>query len=115
MNIKLTCSQCDWTRSVRADTGADAILIIIDNHQQKIHHSRERIVATHPKCPICAGPIPDAEHEGQYPGAVSRKDNKTEICSQCGLAEAVGVENAAALTAAVKEAEEFLAQRISKN
>jgi hypothetical protein len=40
-------------------------------------------------CPICDGPIPNAEYEGQYKGALSRRDNKTEICSDCGVMEAV--------------------------
>jgi len=40
-------------------------------------------------CPICGGPIPNAEHRGQYPGALSRYDNETEICSLCGSAEAL--------------------------
>ena len=34
------------------------------------------------KCPICGNPI------GNYP-ALSRKDNKTEICSDCGQQEAI--------------------------
>ena len=33
-------------------------------------------------CPKCSGPM------GGYP-AISRKDNKTEICSTCGLKEAL--------------------------
>lgn len=40
-------------------------------------------------CPICNGPIPNAEYEGQYMGALSRRDNKTEICSSCGVMEAI--------------------------
>ncbi|CAB4139876.1 hypothetical protein UFOVP355_31 [uncultured Caudovirales phage] len=40
-------------------------------------------------CPICNGPIPCAEYEGQYSGALSRRDNKTEICSACGVDEAI--------------------------
>lgn len=40
-------------------------------------------------CPICNGPIPNALHEGQYMGALSRRDNKTEICSNCGVMEAI--------------------------
>lgn len=39
-------------------------------------------------CPRCEGPIPNRLHEGQYPGALSRTDNETEICSQCGHDEA---------------------------
>jgi len=41
------------------------------------------------KCPICDGPIPNALHEGQYAGALSRVDNETEICSECGVFEAM--------------------------
>ena len=40
-------------------------------------------------CPICGGPIPNALYEGQYAGALSRRDNKTEICSDCGVMEAI--------------------------
>lgn len=40
-------------------------------------------------CPICDGPIPNKEYEGQYKGALSRRDNKTEICSDCGVMEAL--------------------------
>ena len=40
-------------------------------------------------CPICGGYIPNAEHRGKYPGAMSRYDNETEICSLCGSAEAL--------------------------
>lgn len=39
------------------------------------------------KCPRCGGGIPSDEHEGKYPGATSRVDNETEICSACGTAE----------------------------
>lgn len=42
-----------------------------------------------PKCPRCGGGIPNNEHEGEYIGAISRWDNKTEICSDCGLREAM--------------------------
>jgi len=40
-------------------------------------------------CPICAQPIPNREHAGMYAGALSRRDNKTEICSECGVMEAM--------------------------
>jgi hypothetical protein len=42
----------------------------------------------YPVCPRCGGPIPSAEYPGQYPGAISRTDNETEVCSRCGTAEA---------------------------
>ena len=42
-----------------------------------------------PTCPRCGGHIPNNEHPGAYPGALSRTDNKTEICSDCGSMEAI--------------------------
>jgi hypothetical protein len=42
-----------------------------------------------PVCPSCDGFIPNNETPGAYMGAISRKDNKTEICSACGTAEAL--------------------------
>lgn len=33
--------------------------------------------------------IPNNEMPGACPGALSRADNKTEICSECGLDEAL--------------------------
>lgn len=44
---------------------------------------------THPVCPRCGGAIPSEENPGAYPGATSRLDNETEICSKCGTAEAM--------------------------
>lgn len=41
------------------------------------------------QCPRCGGLIPNLEFVGQYPGAISRTDNKTEICSKCGQEEAL--------------------------
>lgn len=42
-----------------------------------------------PRCPLCGGHIPDNKRPGSHPGAISRVDNKTEICSTCGVLEAV--------------------------
>lgn len=39
-------------------------------------------------CPRCLGYIPSNVFAGQYCGAISRVDNKTEICSDCGTEEA---------------------------
>ena len=33
--------------------------------------------------------MPNTEYKGQYPGALSRTDNETEICSDCGTNEAL--------------------------
>ena len=40
-------------------------------------------------CPRCGEPIPNREHAGEYAGAISRRDNATEICSECGTIEAM--------------------------
>jgi hypothetical protein len=40
-------------------------------------------------CPTCDGQIPNNDTPGAYPGALSRIDNKTEVCSACGIREAL--------------------------
>ena len=40
-------------------------------------------------CPICEGAVPSEEYNGKVPGALSRFDNNEEICSLCGMAEAM--------------------------
>jgi hypothetical protein len=41
-------------------------------------------------CPRCKTDwIPNNAQPGKYPGAISRADNKTEICSACGEDEAL--------------------------
>jgi len=42
-----------------------------------------------PVCPRCLGFIPSNARPGQYPGALSRADNRTEVCSDCGTEEAL--------------------------
>lgn len=42
-----------------------------------------------PICPKCSGYIPNNETPGAYSGAISRRDNITEICSACGTQEAL--------------------------
>ncbi len=39
------------------------------------------------QCPRCGGFIPNSNNIGAYPGALSRYDNETEVCSPCGQAE----------------------------
>jgi histidinol-phosphate/aromatic aminotransferase/cobyric acid decarboxylase-like protein len=40
-------------------------------------------------CPRCGGLIPHDHAPGAYPGAISRWDNKTEVCSACGADEGI--------------------------
>lgn len=42
-----------------------------------------------PLCPRCLGYIPSNAFAGEYIGAISRVDNKTQICSDCGTEEAI--------------------------
>ena len=49
----------------------------------------EKLVGAGYMCPRCGGGIPNDEQRGRYPGALSRTDNKTEICSNCGTLEAI--------------------------
>lgn len=51
-----------------------------------------------PTCPRCLGYIPNNYQPGAYPGALSRYDNKTEICSACGTDEAMFQYQKVALT-----------------
>ena len=44
---------------------------------------------TLPVCPRCDGYIPNNDTPGLYPGALSRLDNETEVCSACGQNEAL--------------------------
>jgi hypothetical protein len=43
----------------------------------------------YPICPTCLGFIPNNVTPGAYAGALSRRDNQTEICSACGVEEAL--------------------------
>lgn len=51
--------------------------------------TREFIPAKDHICPRCLGDVPNTLHKGEYPGALSRVDNATEICSDCGSDEAM--------------------------
>jgi hypothetical protein len=39
-------------------------------------------------CPRCGGEVPEPGRRGQYRGALSRTDQRTEICTPCGIDEA---------------------------
>lgn len=51
--------------------------------EHKMTHNKFR------QCPRCDNFIPNNATPGAYPGAISRLDNITEICSDCGSEEAV--------------------------
>lgn len=41
------------------------------------------------QCPRCSQGIPSTEDIGKYPGAMSRWNSAIEICSKCGVEEAL--------------------------
>ena len=51
--------------------------------QKRKYEGGQIVPKEKPKCPRCQGDMPD------YPGALSRWDNFTEICSDCGVKEAL--------------------------
>lgn len=64
---------------------------------EALNRLRGALDPTHPSdptptehsCPRCGGRVPNNETPGAYPGALSRTDNITEVCSQCGTDEAM--------------------------
>lgn len=64
---------------------------VIFHHGSGVYFSlddRVSIVDDSFVCPSCDGLIPNNDMPGAFPGALSRKDNATEICSSCGEWEA---------------------------
>lgn len=59
---------------------------LVDDGQDRV--ARELPSFSGP-CPRCGGGVPSDRDRGEYPGALSRVDNKTYICSQCGTDEAM--------------------------
>ena len=47
-----------------------------------------------PICPRCLGYIPENSKPGAHQGARSRTDNRTEVCTPCGVEEAAEDEKA---------------------
>lgn len=64
-------------------------LVELVHHMASCKGEQATMTTTHPICPRCQGYIPNNDRPGAYPGALSRLDNKTEICSDCGVEEAL--------------------------
>lgn len=62
---------------------------VIEDDGDVAYFFSEDIVAASGPCPRCGGGIPNNATPGKYVGALSRVDNKTEICSSCGTNEAM--------------------------
>jgi hypothetical protein len=73
-------------------TGARLALTIDDLLNESVQLLRRQYAGRAeepPVCPRCAHHIPTDEQPGLYSGAISRTDNRTEICSPCGSDEAL--------------------------
>lgn len=62
---------------------------VINQHTLEVVEHPDFIAWEEFICPACDGLIPNDETPGAYPGALSRRDNRTEICSACGTREAL--------------------------
>lgn len=74
--------------------GQEGAQIVLEESDKENAMNKESntYTQTHDKfalCPRCEGFIPNNDTPGAYPGAISRLDNKTEICSECGTIEAI--------------------------
>jgi ribosomal protein S27AE len=70
----------------------DSLEVLIERMTDKITKANvdlEAIFRDATTCPRCLGGIPNDASRGKYPGALSRTDNKTYICSNCGTLEAI--------------------------
>lgn len=57
---------------------------------EALPHTEDTLMPIPPKpapgnvCPRCRGDVPEPGKKGEYSGAISRTDNKTEVCTPCG-------------------------------
>lgn len=61
----------------------------IESHPVTTHKPDANKHESQGDCPRCGHCIPNDEEPGAHPGAASRVDDETEICSACGLDEAL--------------------------
>ena len=88
-----TRKDVDGAKVTRSDGGVNLEMDINDevvrgNFNMDIKDT-EMDDCTDGDCPICMNWIPTNDKKGEYPGAMSRFDNDTEICSACGTGEAM--------------------------
>jgi hypothetical protein len=72
--------------------GGEGLRLEESDKENAMSKENNTYTKTHDKfvlCPRCEGFIPNNDTPGAYPGAISRLDNKTEICSECGTIEAM--------------------------
>lgn len=72
--------------------GGEVLRLGESDKENAMNKETNTYTQTHDKfvlCPRCEGFIPNNDTPGAYPGAISRLDNKTEICSECGTIEAI--------------------------
>ena len=76
-NYVIRGNECSKPESLRV-TNEDGSLAVAKTEKEQFR-----------ECPRCSHFIPNDLTPGAYPGAISRLDNKTEICSDCGMEEAL--------------------------
>lgn len=82
--MDFTCPQCNITLGNLGELVAH-----MRTHHTTPNTKETTMTASLPVCPRCNNYIPNNEMPGKYPGAISRLDNETEICSSCGVEEAI--------------------------
>jgi hypothetical protein len=83
-----TMSVQPWNRG-ESETASDTLTPTNINGIEVNPNSDLATILAKYKCPSCDGFIPNNQQIGAYSGAISRKDNTTEICSSCGTLEAI--------------------------
>ena len=76
-NYVIRGNECSKPESLRV-TNEDGSLAVAKTEKEQFR-----------ECPRCSHFIPNDLTPGAYPGAISRLDNETEICSECGVEEAL--------------------------
>ena len=82
---KLNRNEIDWDDVEWSDSNPRKS--VDENWGDDVEWSAEMPEDPHERCPICFDYIPSNENPGAHRGATSRYDDKTEICSDCGMAE----------------------------
>ena len=71
----------------KSSCGTEIVLVYLLKQTKEKMNAKDK--KSNIDCPRCEGFIPNNKTPGYYCGALSRADNKTEICSECGTEEAM--------------------------
>ncbi len=100
----MTIQGTDWTVETLGDTNVYLTALAdvrVDGYAETFIEDRQEFIPVWKNwqalalannwylCPRCGGRRPDQVHIGRDEGALSRWDNETYVCSQCGFEEAM--------------------------